>query len=153
MLKSMRSAAVRNHLLFILQGVISFANRLELRSVERVFKATAPASSSGTSIYGPRRVIGSQDIEGKGTKHDFEVCDPFIFFDDSLLPRGMLLHWSYGLEPLLRREKIRTYKRLIPIQIAIQSFPPPYVCRPNATTGTPSTLRCSLPRSLRSILL
>ena len=68
------------------------AHRLTLRSVEKVYKATAPATvNSGNSIYGPRRVIGSQDIEGKGTKHDFEICDPFLYFDDSLLPRGQSL--------------------------------------------------------------
>ena len=63
--------------------------RLKLRTVEHIYKATAPTTlNSGTSTYGPRRVIGSQDIDGKGTKHDFESCDPFLYFDDSLLPRG-----------------------------------------------------------------
>ncbi len=65
------------------------ALRLKVRTVDHVYKATAPTTlNSGTSTYGPRRVIGSQDIDGKGTKHDFESCDPFLYFDDSLLPRG-----------------------------------------------------------------
>lgn len=58
------------------------------RSVEVVIPATR---FGATDIPGKEhwRIIGTKDVDDKGTKHAISALDPFIFLDESLNPAGV----------------------------------------------------------------
>lgn len=61
------------------------------RSVSHICRASAPPGSNGQSDeYGPRRAVGSVDIDGRGVQHDLPSFGPFLFLEDALLPRGKM---------------------------------------------------------------
>lgn len=61
------------------------------RSVSHICRASAPPGSTGQSDeYGPRRAVGSVDIDGRGVQHDLPSFGPFLFLEDALLPRGKM---------------------------------------------------------------
>ena len=57
-------------------------------NVESIVAATrfGPRDIPGKEHY---RVIGALDIDGKGTKHQLQFLDPFVFWDESINPAGM----------------------------------------------------------------
>jgi redox-sensitive bicupin YhaK (pirin superfamily) len=62
---------------------------LAMRGISRVCRAAAPPGSSGKSDeFGPRRALGSVDIDGRGVQHELSSFGPFVFVEDALLPRG-----------------------------------------------------------------
>jgi redox-sensitive bicupin YhaK (pirin superfamily) len=64
---------------------------LASRSVTHICRASAPPGSSGQSDeYGPRRALGSVDIDGRGVQHGLPSFGPFLFLEDALLPRGKM---------------------------------------------------------------
>jgi redox-sensitive bicupin YhaK (pirin superfamily) len=58
------------------------------RAVEYTIKSTrfGPTHIPGKEHY---RIIGSTDIDGKGTNHALASLDPFVFLDESLNPAGV----------------------------------------------------------------
>ena len=64
---------------------------LPAREVSRVVPASAPPGSSGRSDeFGPRRAVGSKDVDGRGVQHELPSFGPFLFLEDALLPRGSM---------------------------------------------------------------
>jgi redox-sensitive bicupin YhaK (pirin superfamily) len=64
------------------------STKVSKRCVEAVFQATrfGPTNVPGKEHW---RIIGTTDIDGKGTTHAFHSLDPFIFLDESLNPAGV----------------------------------------------------------------
>jgi len=61
------------------------------RCVARVVRAAAPPGSKGQSDeFGPRRALGSVDIDGRGVQHELGSFGPFVFLEDALQPRGKM---------------------------------------------------------------
>jgi len=61
------------------------------RGISSVCRASAPPGSSGRSDeFGPRRAVGSVDIDGRGVQHELPSFGPFLFLEDALLPRGKM---------------------------------------------------------------
>jgi len=62
--------------------------RTAQRIVEYTIKATrfGPTNVPGKEHY---RIIGTTDIDGKGTNHALAMLDPFVFLDESLNPAGV----------------------------------------------------------------
>jgi hypothetical protein len=64
---------------------------LPARGISRVYQASAPPGSGGRSDeFGPRRAVGSKDIDGRGVQHELPSFGPFLFLEDALLPRGTM---------------------------------------------------------------
>ena len=96
--KRVKPAFAASLLLTVLTGFMQPAcaageggRRLAMRGISRVCRAAAPPGSSGLSEeFGPRRALGSVDIDGRGVQHELSSFGPFVLLEDALLPRGKM---------------------------------------------------------------
>jgi hypothetical protein len=108
------------------------------RSVARVVRAAAPPGSKGQSEeFGPRRALGSVDIDGRGVQHELGSFGPFVFLEDALLPRGKMppfnRHPHAGLLSLTLLLRGDCVKVILLCKVTIESQCPSKIyCRKSA---------------------